>query len=837
MKRTLVGLVGWGVLLAIPALLVFAHVVGLGDGIRGRVAAALSTSAARVEIGRLRFSTFDGLIANDVRVFRGGGDKRLIASVDRLALSISVASLLRREVVVDALRVENGEAAIPFADDGGTPDSVNLTGIEADVTLQPGQVFISKLEARLGAVRLAVSGRLLHPEDLALPEPRADEGKAARVAAIRRGLAIFDEVKFGGTPTVTAEVAGDLADLGTLRVERARVRLGGVTYRDFSFDAVSVDGSYVDGEARLVSVVAAGDVGDLRASGRWSAETGEGFVKLSAGVKPEPVLAVLREGRGVEDVSFDGTPSVNATVRVNRADGNVAWTAVGRVETGAFRYKDVDASDLRGSFSTDGDRVFVQDLEIELPTGMVTADLLGKPGDYKLSAEIAAAPTELLSLMGPKERELLEKMEFGETPRVTVDLSGPELKFKSLTGTGRIVLGRTAMRGFFIDSGTSDLVLADRAVRYEDLDIRKGGARGTGSFTYDFGRQEVRFDGIKTNLDPPGLLMWIDPRISKTVAVYDFNRPPNTTVEGVIHMGDPSANDLTVEIDAPAGMTYRLLDRDLEFGATEGMVRVEGRRVLADLRRTTLYGGRARVKASVSIDPDQPDFSVDVALDGVDFPALTKLYFGYDRSEGKLSGTYRFDASLRNLSQMVGAGTLRVEDGHVMEIPLFGPLSAVLDQIIPGAGHENANQAELDFTVARERIATKNLEISGAGFELAGEGSVGFPSGDLDLAVRINAKGIPGIVLFPVSKLFEYESTGTVSKPDWKPKIVPKEFWDVLGMAGGSRGGANDADGAGSGREQSARGTADEALIPNDHAATPRAEPPIRRGGVPGRKR
>ncbi len=234
------------------------------------------------------------------------------------------------------------------------------------------------------------------------------------------------------------------------------------------------------------------------------------------------------------------------------------------------------------------------------------------------------------------------------------------------------------------------------------------------------------------------------------------------------------------------------------------------------------------MKASVSIDPDQPDFSVDVALDGVDFPALTKLYFGYDRSEGKLSGSYRFDASLRNPSQMVGAGTLRVEDGHVMEIPLFGPLWVVLDQIIPGAGHENADQAELDFTVARERIATKNLEISGAGFELAGEGSVGFPSGDLDLAVRINAKGIPGIVLFPVSKLFEYQSTGTVSEPDWKPKIVPKEFWDVLGMAGGSRGGANDADGAGSGREQSARDTAREALIPNDPAATPRGEPPMR---------
>jgi hypothetical protein len=37
-------------------------------------------------------------------------------------------------------------------------------------------------------------------------------------------------------------------------------------------------------------------------------------------------------------------------------------------------------------------------------------------------------------------------------------------------------------------------------------------------------------------------------------------------------------------------------------------------------------------------------------------------------------------------------------------------------------------------------------------------------------------------VLFPVSKLFEYISNGTVSEPQWRPKIVPKEFFNVLGL-------------------------------------------------------
>jgi hypothetical protein len=79
---------------------------------------------------------------------------------------------------------------------------------------------------------------------------------------------------------------------------------------------------------------------------------------------------------------------------------------------------------------------------------------------------------------------------------------------------------------------------------------------------------------------------------------------------------------------------------------------------------------------------------------------------------------------------------------------------------------------------------TKDLEIQGSGFELFGDGSVGFPSGDLDMTVRINARGIPGIVLFPVSKLMEYVSTGKMSDPQWRPKIIPREFFEVLGMSG-----------------------------------------------------
>ena len=123
---------------------------------------------------------------------------------------------------------------------------------------------------------------------------------------------------------------------------------------------------------------------------------------------------------------------------------------------------------------------------------------------------------------------------------------------------------------------------------------------------------------------------------------------------------------------------------------------------------------------------------------------------------------------------MRGDGSLRVEEGRVFAIPILGPLSEIINKIIPGAGFQAARLATADFTVGDEKINTKNLKIEGAGFSLFGSGDIYFVADKMNMSVRLNARGLPGLVLFPVSKLFEYVGTGSLSKPDWRPKIIPK---------------------------------------------------------------
>ena len=39
----------------------------------------------------------------------------------------------------------------------------------------------------------------------------------------------------------------------------------------------------------------------------------------------------------------------------------------------------------------------------------------------------------------------------------------------------------------------------------------------------------------------------------------------------------------------------------------------------------------------------------------------------------------------------------------------------------------------------------------------------------MDFRVRINMQGLPGVVLYPVSKLFEYYTDGPLPDPVWRP--------------------------------------------------------------------
>jgi hypothetical protein len=89
-------------------------------------------------------------------------------------------------------------------------------------------------------------------------------------------------------------------------------------------------------------------------------------------------------------------------------------------------------------------------------------------------------------------------------------------------------------------------------------------------------------------------------------------------------------------------------------------------------------------------------------------------------------------------------------------------------------GDDEARKGSATFTVDTGVISTSDFLVEGTGFSMMGGGKLFYLDDKMNFDVRINARGLPGVLLFPVSKLLEYTSTDALSKPTWRPKIVPR---------------------------------------------------------------
>jgi len=772
--KTTIRLVLVLVFAGIPLALLALRTFGIGFGAREALEQALSTPAIQVRIGKVMLDPFRGLVAREVAVSETGNDRRLLAEINSLSISLNISELMNRRIAVDTLSLDKARASIPLGP-APNPPRLEATDINADVIVLGDRLRVSQFEALLEGIRLRLTGEILNPFDFSSPEA-GEQKPFIDPAILQKILGNLRETSFpDGEPRLVAEFEIDAAQPETLSIPRFDLTCGKILHPHLQLQSVSLQGSFENQILRIPVLQIRDSFGQLQASAEWNSDSGDFQASLVSNLDPAPLLNHFSKGQGtLSKLQFPQPPQLNAELRGSIKESPVRLSATGGLLIPELVFEKARFTDAGLDFSWKDGVFYAREIQARAARGALKADLWIAPEDLRVKLHSTVPPSDLADFVDPNTRVFLNSLEFAELPEVDISLRATKLDFAAISGNGHIRLGRTASRGAWIDSGTANITIADRCVSYKNLVITTGKGRGTGSFDYDVGKQEVRLSDIVSTLVPVDVLMWIDPKIAKTIRPYRFRSAPGVRVEGKVHMKNPLKNNLSIKIDAPGGLDYDLLGKTLRFGKTKADVDVIANKVDATVTNSELFGGDVGVKAVVSIDPKNPTFRTDVTLDRVDFDDLTSLYFDYESSKGVVSGTYGFEARMGAEEEMKGSGSLRIEDGNVFAIPVFGPFSAILGGIIPGVVYNTARLATADFTVADKKINTRNIEIAGTGFSMFGSGDIYFLTGRLDLSMRINIQGIPGIFLLPVSKLLEYHSDGTLNDPRWRPKIIPK---------------------------------------------------------------
>jgi len=468
-------------------------------------------------------------------------------------------------------------------------------------------------------------------------------------------------------------------------------------------------------------------------------------------------------------VTFPAPPVLAASGEANLGAGQPRFKVIGNVSAPSLTYRSVPFSQLNANFSWDGERTLVRDIHVQNQGGQMSAELLDAPDDFRLDIESTINPIGLRAFVSPDLQQFLGEWEWPRPPNVHLAIRGRDHKPESWKGDGTIALERARFRGVWTNSANARIHFGDGAVTYDNLKVTRNEGTGTGSFTYDFRKHEVRISNLRTSLQPNEVIYWIDPTMSKIVAPYKFRGPPLITASGVYQFAGGKNTRLELTVDAPGGMDYVFLGKTLPFEHISGnLVFTDDRLQITDLKGA-LFAGRVNGNADISLAHNDPRYRATVAVQHVDFPRLTELYYNYKTSQGQLNGSYDFTGLGSDARSMRGNGKLEVTNGDVFAIPIFGPLSGLLNAVLPGKmGYSIARKAEASVTIKDGVIHTDNFETAGKLFSMVGHGDIHFLDDKLDFYMRMNASG-PGILLTPVYKLFEYTGEGSLKHPDWHP--------------------------------------------------------------------
>ncbi len=729
----------------------------------------LHRRGVEASIGHLTLDPFRGLVARDVRLFSYKDRTETLASISEIALDINYAAFFHHQPFLNALDIRNAEVTLPAKAQGKTVERPQLRKFHAHIYFPPGQIHISQAEGIFCGIRVSATGQLIK-RDFQPSKPLSDEERERRWALVRRGVAELQKFSYpGAAPSLQVKFSGDLSNLEDARgeaiLQAAAVKRKNYEMRDFVLAA-----EWSDQTLNITRCEWNDGMGGFAASANWSRKTNQANFEARSSLDLKTLLDAADITEPLADLSYKLPPVIDLSGSADFSEARPQIKFIGHFAAEKLAYKNIPLSDCHAEFSWDGERTWIRDIHVRHQTGDLRAEVFEGPNEFRLNVDGPVAPGALRPFLSPEMQEFVGEWEFTGPPMIKLAIRGTDRHPENWQGDGSILLGRTRFRGQWMNDASAKIHFADRAVTYDNFRVTRDEGVATGTFVYDFAKHEVRVSNVKANVKPADVAWWIDPDLPKTVVPYKFRQPPTVTASGVYQFAGGTKTRLEINVDGPGGMDYVFLGKTLPFSKINGRLLFTNDHLQIVELHGGLLSGSVRGSADISLAHTDQRYRAKLAVDAIDFPRLTDLYWAYKTAHGQLSGTYDFSGVGDNARLMQGDGKINVANGDVFAIPVFGPLSTIMGSIIPGVGYSIARNATSDFTVKNGTIHTDNFEVAGRLFSMVGNGDIHFLDDKLDFDVRIDMKG-PGILLTPVYKLFEYKGEGGLKNPNWHPKV------------------------------------------------------------------
>jgi len=281
------------------------------------------------------------------------------------------------------------------------------------------------------------------------------------------------------------------------------------------------------------------------------------------------------------------------------------------------------------------------------------------------------------------------------------------------------------------------------------------------------------------------------PSIADHLENYKFKYPPTVSCSGIVSWAKGEANNmkLLVGFTSSGDTNYNFLKKYITLTNTKGQVTVLPDKVQINSLSSSTFGGQ--MSGYLHVKPSDSSYSGRFQWDALQLRKISKTYEFKDLNAGTLTGSFTFRGKGSQVSTLNGHGNLALADGDLFAVPLFGPLSSLVDSVVSPLSnkqilHEQARNFSSNFSTKNGTFHTKDLNSMTASTTFTGEGWIDLNKEILDLTIRMNFRGIMGLAEIPmkvielplqalksiltgkeVKGLRQFRGTGEISKPSW----------------------------------------------------------------------
>ena len=744
--------------------LVLGRVVGVPQSWKDRLVLELGSRGLEVNARKITLDPLGGLVARDLVVYRDAGRKDERLRVGRVELSLNWLAWKKGEPFLSGARLRDAHIDWPLGD--GV--EAQARRVEAVIEFRPGEIRFQRLRGQVLGFDLDLQGRV------GTEQGRMAAPQVLPMAATWRTLEKALQDLGGPAPKIQSEFS---VEIGRPDLNKAEILMTGTraVWRGVHLRELELRATLAEGAARLEKFHLGLERGSIEVVGWADFSSGRAALDYSS----DADLSLFAPAAGgmemaLRELRCQNPPQVTGTIEMDwlRAPGFL-WQS--RLELGEFRLGLVPYRSLVFPWVSDGKKWMVQKFKLEAAAGGGVEAQLAFDGKAELKGNVKSNldPKGLAPLFGARSVPFWNSIDFFEAPQIEIRVTGAGLAADLIRLEGKAEAGAFRYKGVEISRLTGNFAFAAGELKVEDLHVDSGGGTGTGEVTYILEPNAVAFQGVVSTLPVREFSPVFGEKFRRTMEPYEFVDRPTVTLNGKVDLEGKGRSRLKATVTTKEGLHYRVAGKPVRFQNVDAGVEFEGRKVTvktAPHAPGTAMGGK--VKVEVVVNGETKTQSTKIELVDVNFEPLVQSYFGNSGYTGRLGGAITLTGATQDWKKWTGRGKLEVRDGS---FPGLGAFEKAMNAPAEWVGLTDQN-AEMEFELGEGKLLVSRLDIESALVITTGHGSYDMVNDQLEnFLMRQNLRGPAGVPFFLVSQMFQYEGSGSLKNPVWKPRNFEDE--------------------------------------------------------------